>query len=101
MPLIPRASEKIILLTKSPVPTTDTGALAEKAKIWRVKPIEGIRQFSPVASAEGMSIFVCFRNVCALIDLSNKDGPTVYQKRSHVLIRKDVYTWWDLPSGGV
>ena len=57
------------------------------------KPIKGIRQVSPVASAEGMSIFVSFRNVGALIDHSNKDGPTVYQKRSHVLIRKDVYTW--------
>ena len=67
----------MILLIKLSVPTTDTGALAEKAKIWRVKPIEGIRQVSPVASAEGMSIFVASRNVVALIDLSNKDGPTV------------------------
>ena len=41
------------------------------------KPIKGIRQVSPVASAEGMSIFVASRNVVALIDLSNKDGPTV------------------------
>ena len=87
--------------TKWAVPRTGTGALAEKAKTWREKSIEGIRQVSPVASAEGMSIFVSFRNVFASVDYNNKDGPTVYQKRSHVLIRKDVYTWWDLPSGGV
>lgn len=31
------------------VPTTDTGALAEKAKTWKVKVIKGIRQFGPVA----------------------------------------------------
>ncbi len=99
--LIPRASEKFIFLVQLAVPTTDTGAQAEKAKTWRVKLIEGLRQVSPVASAEGVSIFVHSRNVCALIDRSNKDGPTVYQKRSQVLIRKDVYTWWDLPSGGV
>ena len=40
------------------VPTTDTGALAEKAKTWKGKLTKGIRQISPVASAEGMSIFV-------------------------------------------
>ena len=44
------------------VPTTDTGALAEKAKTWRVKPIKGIRQISPVTSVEGMSIFVYFES---------------------------------------
>ena len=57
--LIPGASEKIALLIQLTVPTTDTGALAEKAKTWKVKPIKGIRHISPVASAEGMSIFVC------------------------------------------
>ena len=75
------------------VPRIDTDALAEKAKICRFNLVKGIRQVSPVASAEGMSIFVHSRNVCALIDLSNKDGSTVYQKRSQVLIRNDVYTW--------
>jgi len=35
------------------------------------------------------------------VDRSNADGPTVYQKRSQVLFRKDVYTWWSLPSSGV
>ena len=83
------------------VPRFGTDALAEKAKTWRFNTVKGIRQVSPVASAEGMSIFVSSRNVDALIDLSNKDGPTVYQKRSQVLIRNDVYTWWDLLSGGV
>ena len=43
------------------VPTTGTGALAEKAKTCKAKPTKGIRQVSPVASAEGVSIFVpCF-----------------------------------------
>jgi len=40
------------------VPITDTGALAEKAKTCKDKLIKGIRQVSPVASAEGVSIFV-------------------------------------------
>ena len=84
--LIPRVSEKAIFLDQLTVPTTDTGALAEKAKTCKINPIKGIRQVSPVASAEGMSIFVVSRNVAALIDHSNKDGPTVYQKRSQVLI---------------
>jgi len=84
--LIPRASEKAMFLGQLTVPTTDTGALAEKAKTCKINPIKGIRQVSPVASAEGMSIFVFSRNVNALIDHSNKDGPTVYQKRSQVLI---------------
>ena len=35
------------------------------------------------------------------VDHSNKDGSTVYQKRSQVQFRKDEYTWWSLPSGGV
>ena len=59
----------------------------------RFKLVKGIRHIGPVASAEGVSIIVFFRNVKAFVDLSNKDGPTVYQKRSHVLIRKDLYTW--------
>ena len=57
-PLIPGASEKLILLVQSSVPTTDTGAQAEKAKTCKGKPIKGIRQISPVTSVEGMSIFV-------------------------------------------
>ena len=51
-PLIPGASEKFrvkrVCLT---VPTTGTGALAEKAKTCKLKSIKGTRQFSPVASA--------------------------------------------------
>lgn len=100
--LTPGASEKSIFLDQSAVPITGTGALAEKAKTWKGKPTKGTRQVSPVASAEGMSIFVLSSSEFdASIDHSNKDGPTVYQKRSQVLIRKDLYTWWDLPSGGV
>ena len=40
------------------VPRTNTGALAEKAKTCKVKPTKGTRQVSPVASAEGVSMFV-------------------------------------------
>ena len=47
--LTPGVSEKIVLLFKPTVPTTDTGALAEKAKTCKVKSIKGIRQISPVA----------------------------------------------------
>ena len=46
--LIPGASEKSMHLIWLAVPTTDTGALAEKAKTWKEKPTKGIRQFSPV-----------------------------------------------------
>ena len=60
--LIPGASEKIILLIQLAVPTTGTGALAEKAKTWKGKPTKGIRQISPVTSVEGMSIFVSFES---------------------------------------
>ena len=64
----------------------------KKPRHVRVKLAKGIRQVSPVASAEGMSIFVL--DLCnALIDFNNKDGPTVYQKRSHVLRRNALYTW--------
>ena len=42
---------KSFCLIQSTVPTTDTGALAEKAKTWKAKPIKGIRHISPVASA--------------------------------------------------
>ena len=35
------------------------------------------------------------------VDLSNKDGTTVYQKRSWAQLRKDKYARWSLPSGGV
>ncbi len=54
----PRVNEKCIILVLHAVPTTDTGALAEKAKTCREKPIKGIRHIGPVASAEGVSIFV-------------------------------------------
>ena len=54
-----RSQWKVRALDFTAVPITGTGALAEKAKTWKVKPIKGIRQFGPVASAEGMSIFVC------------------------------------------
>ena len=57
--LIPGVHEKFVHRKWLAVPRTGTGALAEKAKTWKVKPIKGTRQFGPVASAEGMSIFVC------------------------------------------
>ena len=47
-----------------------------------------------------MSIFV-FDLLDAFVDRSDKDCPTVYQKRSWVQFRKDEYTKWDLPSGGL
>ena len=56
-----RSQWKRILLGQLTVPTTDTGALAEKAKTWKGKPVKGIRHISPVASAQGMSIFVIFQ----------------------------------------
>jgi hypothetical protein len=46
-----------IELTKA-VPRTDTGALAEKAKILKLNLVKGIRHISPLASVERMSIFV-------------------------------------------
>ena len=46
--------------------------------------------FGPVASVEGVSIVV-FEKLKAMVDLSNKDRPTVYQKRSRLRIRNDVY----------
>ena len=57
-----RSKWKDYILDLIAVPTTGTGALAEKAKTWRVKPIKGIRQISPVTSVEGMSIFVYFES---------------------------------------
>ena len=54
----------------------------------------------PLASVEGVSMFVFLEIKKAFVDLSNKDGPTVYQKRSRLLIWKDLYNRWDLPSGG-
>jgi hypothetical protein len=48
-PLTPGASEKSMDLMQPAVPTTGTGALAEKAKTCKDKPTKGIRQFSPVA----------------------------------------------------
>ena len=49
--LIPGASEKIMLLIQSTVPTSGTGALAEKAKTCKAKSTKGTRHISPVASA--------------------------------------------------
>ncbi len=56
----------IVKRIQSAVPITGTGALAEKAKTCKAKPTKGTRQISPVASAEGMSIFVHFRNVVCI-----------------------------------
>jgi len=56
--LIPRVNENIVDRTLLAVPRTSTSALAEKAKTCKVKLVKGIRHISPVASAEGVSIFV-------------------------------------------
>ncbi len=64
------------------VPRISTNALAEKAKTCKFKLVKGIRQVSPLAQVEGVSIFVFFRKLKAFVDRSNKDGPTVYQKHS-------------------
>ena len=56
--LISRASEKIVYRVYIPVPRFDTDALAEKAKIWKFNPVKGIRHIGPLASVEGVSIFV-------------------------------------------
>ncbi len=47
--LIPGVSEKILFLVQSTVPTSGTGALADKAKTCKAKPTKGTRQISPVA----------------------------------------------------
>ena len=83
------------------VPRINTDALAEKAKIWKINLVKGIRQHWPF-SLGIRGVYICFfRNGKAFVDLSNKDGSTVYQKRSWLLIWKDLYNRWDLPSGGV
>ena len=83
------------------VPRIDTDALAEKAKIWKFNLVKGIRQHWPFSFGI-RGVYICFpSNRKAFVDLSNKDGSTVYQKRSRLLIRNDLYNRWDLPSGGV
>ena len=42
--LIPGASENIMFRICMAVPRIDTDALAEKAKIWKVNLVKGIRQ---------------------------------------------------------
>ena len=56
--LIPGASEKIVHKIWISVPRFNTDALAEKAKIWKFNPVKGIRHIGPLASVEGVSIFV-------------------------------------------
>ena len=56
--LIPRANEKIVYRIYKSVPRFGTDALAEKAKIWKFNPVKGIRHIGPLASVEGVSIFV-------------------------------------------
>ena len=60
----------------------NTNALAEKAKICKFNLVKGIRQHWPFSFGI-KGVYLCFfRNRNALVDLSNKDGSTVYQKRS-------------------
>jgi len=98
--LIPGASEKVVYRKYISVPRFDTDALAEKAKIWKFNVVKGIRQHWPFSLGR-RGVYLCvFRNGNALVDFNNKDGPTVYQKRSRLLIWKDLYNRWSLPSGG-
>ena len=98
--LIPGAREKIVHRIYMAVPRFGTDALAEKAKIWKFNLVKGIRQHWPFVFGIRGVYFCFFRNGEALVDLSNKDGSTVYQKRSWLLIWKDLYNQWDLPSDG-
>jgi hypothetical protein len=52
------AREKIVYRNKLAVPRFNTDALAEKAKTCKDKLVKGIRHISPLASVEGVSIFV-------------------------------------------
>ena len=71
------------------VPRIDTDALAEKAKIWKINLVKGIRQYW-LFSFGIRSVYICvFRNINAFVDFNNKDSPTVYQKRSRLQILKD------------
>ena len=71
------------------VPRIDTDALAEKAKIWKFNLVKGIRQHW-LFSFGIRSVYICvFRNNNAFVDFNNKDGSTVYQKRSRLQILKD------------
>ena len=56
--LIPGANENFVYRTYLAVPRFDTDALAEKAKIWKFNPVKGTRHTGPLASVEGVSIFV-------------------------------------------
>jgi hypothetical protein len=68
------------------VPRIDTDALAEKAKTWKFNLVKGIRQHWPFSFGI-RGVYICvFTCESAFIDLSNKDGSTVYQKRSRLLI---------------
>ena len=64
----------------------------KKLRRERYKLVKGTRHIGPVSSVEGVSIDV-FELSDAFVDRSNKDCPTVYQKRSQVLGRKASYTW--------
>ena len=56
--LIPGINEKIVYRVWISVPRFDTDALAEKAKIWKFNTVKGIRHIGPLASVEGVSMFV-------------------------------------------
>ncbi len=73
------------------VPRINTDALAEKAKICKFNLVKGIRQHWPFSFGI-RGVYICLpSNRKAFVDLSNKDGSTVYQKRSRLLIRNDLY----------
>ena len=78
-------------------------ALVPRLRRPRHEGLNKLREFginSPVSSVEGMSISF-HDSLWGEVDRSNKDGTTVYQKRSQAQFRKDEYAWWSLPSGGV
>ena len=56
--LNPGTSENFMYRIYIAVPRINTDALAEKAKIWKINLVKGTRQISPLASVEGVSIFV-------------------------------------------
>lgn len=68
------------------VPRIGTDALAEKAKILKLNLVKGNRQHWPFSFGRRGVYFCFFRNGKAFVDLSNKDGSTVYQKHSRLLI---------------
>lgn len=91
-PLILGVHEKLMHRKQMAVPRSNTGVLAEKAKTCKEKLVKGTRQIGHVSSVEMVSTLVSDKKE-ASVDLSNKERPTVYQKRNQVLCRKALYTW--------